>query len=112
MAQQYADPRAHERMAAGTCPECGKAPDQHAEETTVLGMFAPCNLLRRGVIDRIERYQRDTLVREVSECTCVTSCAEHPPTACSLSGIPHVHPDDGSGTFGPCPAHPDRPGDH
>jgi len=45
-------------------------------------------------------------------CTCVVDCAEHPPTACSLSGAPHVHPDDGSGTFGPCPVHPDAPGDH
>lgn len=49
---------------------------------------------------------------DVFDCTCVTSCDEHPPTACSLSGIPHVHPDTGSGTFGPCPVHPDAPGDH
>lgn len=53
-----------------------------------------------------------TLAQEVADCTCVVSCADHPPTACSLSGIPHVHPDDGSGTFGPCPVHPDAPGDH
>jgi len=52
------------------------------------------------------------LLREVADCVCVTDCAEHPPTACSLSGIPHVHPDNGSGTFGPCPVHPDAPGDH
>lgn len=44
-------------------------------------------------------------------CRCVTSCEEDPDTACSLSGQPHVHPDDGSDTFGPCPAHPDAPGD-
>ena len=49
---------------------------------------------------------------EAADCTCVENCAEHPPTACSLSGVPHVHPDDGSGTFGPCPVHPDAPGDH
>lgn len=46
-----------------------------------------------------------------SECTCVVSCAEDPATACSLSGRPHVHPDDGRGIFGPCPEHPDAPGD-
>jgi hypothetical protein len=58
--------------------------------------------------DREDEWQR----REVRECTCVECCDEDPRTACSLSGIPHVHPDDGSGTFGPCPVHPDRPGDH
>jgi hypothetical protein len=47
----------------------------------------------------------------VGECVCVHTCAEDPPTACSLSGQWHVHPDDGSGTFGPCPVHPDAPGD-
>jgi hypothetical protein len=45
------------------------------------------------------------------ECVCVFSCAEDPATRCSLSGQWHVHPDDGTGTFGPCPAHPDAPGD-
>lgn len=55
---------------------------------------------------------RRALLAEIENCTCVEYCDEHPPTACSLSGIPHVHPDDGSGTFGPCPVHPDRPGDH
>lgn len=45
------------------------------------------------------------------ECTCVHTCAEDPVTACSLSGTWHVHPDDGLGIFGPCPEHPDAPGD-
>lgn len=49
--------------------------------------------------------------REHVECRCVESCADDPDTACSLSGIPHVHPDDGSDTFGACPVHPDAPGD-
>ena len=40
-----------------------------------------------------------------SDCTCVHTCAEDPPTACSLSGEWHVHPGD------PCPVHPDAPGD-
>jgi hypothetical protein len=44
-------------------------------------------------------------------CTCVYSCADDPPTACSLSGEWHVHPDDGRGLFGACPEHPDAPGD-
>jgi len=48
---------------------------------------------------------------EVSDCTCVLSCADDPSTACRLSGISHVHPDDGGGIFGPCPVHPDAPGD-
>lgn len=40
-------------------------------------------------------------------CTCVYSCG-----SCSLSGDWHVHPDaDGRGLFGPCPLHPDAPGD-
>jgi hypothetical protein len=46
-----------------------------------------------------------------TDCVCVVSCADDPPTACSLSGEPHVHPDDGSGIFGPCPVHPEAPGD-
>jgi hypothetical protein len=40
-----------------------------------------------------------------SDCTCIHTCAEDPPTACSLSGEWHVHPGD------PCPVHPDAPGD-
>lgn len=52
-----------------------------------------------------------TIFDEAAYCLCVTSCADHPPTACSLSGEPHVHPDDGSDTFGACPIHPDAPGD-
>lgn len=46
------------------------------------------------------------------ECVCVVSCADDPPTACSLSGEPHVHPNRFPGdVFGACPAHPDAPGD-
>lgn len=41
-----------------------------------------------------------------ADCECVYSCADDPATACSLSGEWHVHPD-----LGPCPAHPDAPGD-
>lgn len=47
------------------------------------------------------------------ECTCVHDCANDPATRCSLSGDWHVHPDDPQwpGIFGPCPIHPDAPGD-
>lgn len=45
------------------------------------------------------------------ECVCVFSCADDPATACSLSGVPHVHPLDAAGLFGPCAVHPDAPGD-
>lgn len=48
------------------------------------------------------------------ECTCVINCAEDPRTACSLSGRRHVHPEIPGmpGVYGPCPEHPDAPGDH
>ncbi|WP_331762508.1 hypothetical protein OG612_45605 (plasmid) [Streptomyces sp. NBC_01527] len=52
------------------------------------------------------------LLPEPDECTCVITCAEDPASACALSGQRHVHPDpSGLGTFGPCPEHPDAPGD-
>lgn len=48
------------------------------------------------------------------ECACVLTCAEDPKTSCSLSGQRHVHPaiPDRPGVYGPCPEHPDAPGDH
>jgi hypothetical protein len=51
---------------------------------------------------------------EIDDCTCIEFCDEDPATACSLSGIPHVHPDlpGRPGIYGPCPVHPGRPGDH
>jgi len=50
--------------------------------------------------------------RRAAECVCVVSCADHPPTACSLSGDLHVHPNRHPGdVFGSCPVHPDAPGD-
>jgi hypothetical protein len=42
---------------------------------------------------------------DAAGCTCIHTCAEDPPTACSLSGDWHVHPGE------PCPVHPDAPGD-
>lgn len=83
------------------------------------------NPLRDHVTGAIERGEAVPIVEvptaealrarsleNIEDCTCVEYCDEDPRTACSLSGIPHVHPDNGSGTFGPCPVHPDRPGDH
>ncbi|AKN68693.1 hypothetical protein QR97_01735 [Streptomyces sp. PBH53] len=48
---------------------------------------------------------------EPDACTCVTNCAEDPKSACSLSGLRHVHPRTRTGQYGPCPEHPDAPGD-
>lgn len=65
--------------------------------------------------DPVYRAKMRELGRRPSEdpadCTCVYSCADDPATACSLSGVWHVHPDTGSGVFGPCPVHPEAPGD-
>jgi hypothetical protein len=44
-------------------------------------------------------------------CTCVEACDEDPATACGLAGQPHVHPASQGPGFGPCPVHPERPGD-
>lgn len=51
------------------------------------------------------------VVNEIDECTCVTFCDEDRASACSLSGVPHVHPAAQGDGFGPCPVHPERPGD-
>ncbi|MEU0949849.1 hypothetical protein ABZ379_45415 [Streptomyces canus] len=48
---------------------------------------------------------------DIQECTCVEFCDEDPRTACSLSGRPHVHPAAQGDGFGPCPVHPNAPGD-
>jgi hypothetical protein len=48
---------------------------------------------------------------EIQDCTCVEFCAEDPKTACTLSGRQHVHPAGQGSGFGPCPVHPDVPGD-
>lgn len=52
-------------------------------------------------------------MRAMGYCTCVHSCMDDPRTGCSLSGTWHVHPNSYPGdVFGPCPVHPDAPGDH
>lgn len=50
-------------------------------------------------------------VLDMGDCTCLYSCADDPAEACSLSGDWHVHPQDARGVTGPCPVHPDAPGD-
>ncbi len=51
---------------------------------------------------------------EIDDCTCIEFCDEGPRVSCRLSGRPHVHPEDPNHprAYGPCPVHPDRPGDH
>ncbi|SHU66420.1 Uncharacterised protein [Mycobacteroides abscessus subsp. abscessus] len=52
-------------------------------------------------------------ITTMAECTCIYDCSNDHASRCSLSGSWHVHPDDPqtSGVFGPCPIHPDAPGD-
>jgi hypothetical protein len=51
-------------------------------------------------------------VLDIGDCTCLYSCGDDPAEGCSLSGREwHVHPQDRRGVTGPCPLHPDAPGD-
>ncbi|MCX4677678.1 hypothetical protein OG413_20615 [Streptomyces sp. NBC_01433] len=50
-------------------------------------------------------------VVDEDSCTCVINCDEGPQSGCSLSGRLHVHPRTRTGQYGPCPEHPDAPGD-
>ncbi|MET9776240.1 hypothetical protein ABZ023_18600 [Streptomyces sp. NPDC006367] len=61
-----------------------------------------------------DEFEDWTLLRHHDACACVTHCDQDPATACSLSGIRHVHPavPGRPGAYGPCPDHPDAPGDH
>ncbi|NUR01533.1 MAG: hypothetical protein HOY79_34895 [Streptomyces sp.] len=53
----------------------------------------------------------ESALDEIQDCTCVEFCNEEPKTACQLSGRRHVHPASQGTGFGPCPVHPDAPGD-
>lgn len=73
--------------------------------------------MRRTILDlraalRAARTLRDPADAPAREpiCECVKDCAQRPASACSLSGDWHVHPLT-EGIFGPCPVHPDAPGD-
>jgi hypothetical protein len=62
MAQRYTSPVAHARMADDRCPECGNAPESHMDDTSIsflIGLAGGCNLLPRGVAERIEQYRAD-----------------------------------------------------
>lgn len=48
--------------------------------------------------------RRDKL--RANDCQCVEDGGKGPRTACSRSGILHVHPDDGTDTFGSLPGSP------
>ena len=53
-AQRYTDPVARQRMAAGTCPECGNPVSAHG------GWGGPgCSLTDNGAAARIAQYQAD-----------------------------------------------------
>lgn len=47
---------------------------------------------------------------EEGACTCVINCDEAE-GGCSLAGQRHVHPRTRTGQYGPCPEHPEAPGD-
>ncbi|MFJ8676769.1 hypothetical protein [Streptomyces sp. NPDC093589] len=53
----------------------------------------------------------DGSLDEILDCTCVELCNEDPKSACGLSGRRHVHPASQGSGFGPCPVHPEAPGD-
>ncbi|WP_326742786.1 hypothetical protein [Streptomyces sp. NBC_01768] len=53
----------------------------------------------------------DGPLNEIQDCMCVEFCNEDTKSACRLSGRRHVHPASQGSGFGPCPVHPDAPGD-
>ncbi len=58
MAQRYTSPASRERMAAGTCPECGKPAEAHSGDPR-FWIPRACDLLPHGVTERIGQYQAD-----------------------------------------------------
>ncbi|MCG8971841.1 hypothetical protein [Streptomyces sp. CL12-4] len=82
----------------------------------VIGQHAPAIRALGEVAAQAEQQYRTALIEWMSRdwtCLCVVSCDEDPATACSLSGQEHVHPEipGQPGVYGPCPLHPDAPGD-
>ncbi|MEU5978479.1 hypothetical protein [Streptomyces sp. NPDC047315] len=82
-----------------------------------IGMHAPQVLALGELAAVAEQQYRAALVEWITRdwtCLCVVNCGEDPATACSLSGeTSHVHPaiPGRPGVYGPCPVHPDAPGD-
>ncbi|MET8291493.1 hypothetical protein ABZV80_40925 [Streptomyces sp. NPDC005132] len=66
---------------------------------------------RHRCLPRVPADVADSVLDEIQDDTCVEFCDEDPKTACSLSGRRHVHPASQGPGFGPCPVHPDAPGD-
>lgn len=66
---------------------------------------------RHRCLPRVTDDDATSALDEIQDCTCVEFCDEDPKTACSLSGRRHVHPASQGPGFGPCPVHPDAPGD-
>lgn len=85
---------------SGGCGSCG------LEAGQTCATCGRCNCHRH---DSCERPAEEDL----DECPCVENCGEDPKTACSLSGVPHMHPEDPAhpGAYGECQVHPERPGD-
>jgi hypothetical protein len=81
-----------------------------------IGLHAPAIRALGEVAALAEKQHQAALVKWITRdwtCLCVVSCDEDPATACSLSGQRHVHPElpGQPGVYGPCPIHPDAPGD-
>jgi hypothetical protein len=82
-----------------------------------IGAHAPKMRGMGEVAALAEQRHRAALVEWITRdwtSLCVVNCAEDPATACSLSGRErHVHPaiPGRPGVYGPCPMHPDAPGD-
>lgn len=98
------------QLCRGHVDEC------RSREHPLGGVPWPCATLRAAGITSdadAAKVRRLSAAAAVDECTCVTNCAEDPKTACSLSGRSHVHPaiPGFPGVYGPCPEHPDAPGD-
>jgi hypothetical protein len=88
------------------CTACGARPGEPCR--TAAGRSVPPHPERREALAAYERMGR---APDIGDCTCLYSCADDPASACSLSGDWHVHPQDARGVTGPCPLHPDAPGD-
>lgn len=94
---------------APSASDLANATDEGLRLLWLYGKQAASRAARREIKRRKQTTART--LAEAAACTCVFSCAEDPATRCSLSGQFHVHPDNGTGVFGPCPVHPDAAGD-
>jgi len=57
-AQRYSSSVARERMGRGECPECGETPAAHSNDPR-FWIPRSCDLLERGVTERVAQYQSD-----------------------------------------------------